>query len=178
MYLNQKRFDESLAMGEKLVAHDPDNLPTLNLLGYLHILRGDLEKAKQYFTYARTLSSPHGNLAALGYLAWKTGKHAAARNMFDTLLASRMRELDDGNELYQTRYDIAVLHAVQGNTHEALEWFRRSIDSGLCDDRFMSFNPLLENLRGEDAFQRMIAGMKVRADSMRANVYRSSSESE
>ncbi len=65
------------------------------------------------------------------------------------------------------------IHGVQGNSEEAYRWLQEAIDAGwrnYYDPHMGPRDPLLENLRADQRFQRMMAQVRAEVDEMRGRV--------
>jgi len=87
--------------------------------------------------------------------------------MFSAVLERDKRELDQGDETYLIPYEIASIKAVTGNIREALTWLRRAIDAGFRFYRVALIDPMLEDLRPDGEFTRMMAELKASVEEMR-----------
>jgi TolB-like protein/Tfp pilus assembly protein PilF/predicted Ser/Thr protein kinase len=61
---------------------------------------------------------------------------------------------------HHTYYQIACVHAILGETHKAMEWLERSIDTGFACWPFFRIDPHLESLREEPEFKRLVAHLE------------------
>jgi hypothetical protein len=74
--------------------------------------------------------------------------------------------INNGDEEFNAPYILAEINAAMGNREEALKWLRTAIDNGWRLYRISLADPLLENLRNEDKFKRMMADLKDKVASM------------
>ena len=79
--------------------------------------------------------NPRGVLAStiLGYLLWKEGKHQEAEEFFQQSLRLDGENLVEGDEGFDVPYDLAAIHAVQGNKPEAYQWLQRAGNADCLD---------------------------------------------
>jgi protein kinase/serine/threonine-protein kinase len=68
---------------------------------------------------------------------------------------------------------MAAIYAVQGNKDEALRWLQKAVDAGIRYYRYISRYPLLENIRDDERFKRIINEIKAKVAEMRRRVERS-----
>jgi hypothetical protein len=90
----------------------------------------------------------------------KRGERARAT----ALLAESSKEshaaLADGNEGQRVPIDIAAVHAVQGQTVQALEWLEKGFAAGYKDYSTLGRHPIFESLRREPRFQALLKKMQ------------------
>ncbi|MBI4429367.1 MAG: hypothetical protein HY562_09645, partial [Ignavibacteriales bacterium] len=67
-------------------------------------------------------------------------------------------------------YNIAAVHAVQGNKEAALEWLKKAVDAGWRLYRIAQIDPFLESLRAEGEFQQLMSKVKTMVDEERRKV--------
>jgi Flp pilus assembly protein TadD len=88
-------------------------------------------------------------LAALATAYAVAGKSGAARKLTAQLQASQA-------EHYVLPYNIAKIYAAAGATERALEWLERAYQEGNPDLIELNSEPLLDSLRGESEFSRLM----------------------
>jgi hypothetical protein len=76
-----------------------------------------------------------------------------------------------GFEMPQVRDDrfrlsMAAIYAVQGDKEEALRWLQKAVDAGWRWYRFLSRYHLLENIRDDTRFKRIIDDTKAKVAEM------------
>ena len=116
--------------------------------------------------------NPRGVLAStvLGYLLWKEGKHQEADEFFRQSLQLDRENLVEGDQGFDVPYDLAAIHAVQGNKPEAYQWLQRAIDAGWLYYDLGIQDPMLENLREDEKFKQMMAALKARVNELKKRV--------
>ena len=68
---------------------------------------------------------------------------------------------------WQYSWEVAAGYALVGELHEALEWLENAVRRGFLNYRFLSeYDPLLENLRGDERFQALMAEARDRFESL------------
>lgn len=106
----------------------------------------------------------------LGYTYWKTDQHEQAMELFNHSSKTLQQTLAQGYEIWDVPYELAAIHAIQGNKEEAYRWLHKAIDAGFRLYRSTLRDPLLENLREDEPFQQMMLQVKARVDEMRKRV--------
>ncbi|MFL5561253.1 MAG: TPR end-of-group domain-containing protein [Gemmatimonadaceae bacterium] len=61
---------------------------------------------------------------------------------------------------HHTYYQIASVHALHGDTHSAMGWLERSVDSGFACWPYFKADPHLARLRGNSAFEQLVADLE------------------
>ena len=113
--------------------------------------------------------NPRGILAStiLGYLLGKEGKEQEADGFFQQSLQLDEEDLVEGDEGFDVPYDLAIIHAVQGNKPEAYQWLQRAVDAGWLYYDLGVRDPMLQNLRADEQFQQMMAALKARVNELK-----------
>jgi protein kinase/serine/threonine-protein kinase len=66
----------------------------------------------------------------------------------------------------RTQLSMAAIYAVQGDKEEALRWLQKAVDAGWRWYRYISRYPLLENIRDDTRFKRIIDDTKAKVAEM------------
>ncbi len=115
-YLRAKEFDKALEAGQRLTEKQPDQPMPYNLLGGIHLAKGDVTQARRHFERALELSPAYSpaemNLARLDIRA---GELQRAKQHLDNILVHKGSHL--GALLAQ-----AQLAEAGGRRDEALQW--------------------------------------------------------
>ena len=176
MYLEQGDDKKAIDLALKALAIEPDNVVSLNTAGTAETFAGDYPKAKDYYEKAYRGSARIGDFSirsngcGYAFALMKLEKRAEAERVFREALALRSDEVKGGNEANLTFYDIAAIHAAQGEKEEAYRWLSKSIDAGWRDYRYMSRDPMMESLRDEQQFKQMTGDLKLMVEEMKKKV--------
>ncbi|TRZ88925.1 tetratricopeptide repeat protein [bacterium] len=125
---------------------------------------GHYEKAQEY--YQKIGEQP----IELGYIYWKAGRKDEAKKLFQGNLDWLQKRLEQGDEGNYIGFSMAAIYAVQGNKEEALRWLQKAVDAGYRYYRDISRYPLLENIRDDARFKRIIDETKAKVAEMRQRV--------
>jgi protein kinase/serine/threonine-protein kinase len=176
-YLAQGKTLEAVEHSQKLLSMLPRNLFALTWAGEAALLAGDIPQARQYYQKVAELSPElvNGligicNLTRLGYVYWISGDSAEAQKLFTKSLSFSQKQIEQGDELWGYRNDMAAIYAVQGNKEEAYKWLRKSIEAGCRNFRFAQIEPMFENLRDDKNFKQMMAEVKGLVDEMQERI--------
>jgi serine/threonine protein kinase/Tfp pilus assembly protein PilF len=173
-YLVEQRYQEAIEQSEKALAIDPRDFMALTLAGDVQLFSGNLGKAKGYCesalavdSFAMNMVTCRSPLVGIAYIQWKTGDRDEAHRVFTRVIERDMEGLARGNILYEIPYELACINAIRGDKAHAYEWLQKAIDAGWRLHRLGVIDPLLENLRDDDRFKRMMAQVKAMVDEQR-----------
>jgi len=119
--LRAGRTDESEALARSIIEFDPGLARGHSNLGWIHLLRGELDEGVALLERAVDLS-PGGTLflGQLGQAYGMAGREPDARRVLDELLAL-------GNDRYLSPYHVAYVH-VPLDPDEAIRWLERAYE--------------------------------------------------
>lgn len=142
-----------------------------HLLGNVDDARSFAEKGANAAPEARYY--PRGVYATtiLGCVLWEADRVEAERRL-DQSIDLAQKRLDQGDESFMPRYDLAAVHAVRGDKAEACRWLRRATDAGWRTYRLAARDPLLRNLHGAEQFQEILAFVKGKVEDGRRRAER------
>jgi TolB-like protein/Tfp pilus assembly protein PilF len=113
------------------------------------------------------LLKPETHRTTYAYILMKRGE----RDRAAALLAESSKEshaaLGNGNESQRVPVDIAAIHAVKGETDQALEWLERGIAAGYTDYSTLGRHPIFASLQREARFQELLQRMEQAVARMR-----------
>lgn len=174
-YLSQGKQDQAIEQNKRFRAnHDNDRYfvkaaDVELLLGNVKEARSFAEQGASEATAARYF--PRGICATtiLGCVLWDEDIAEAQRRLDQSAELDRKR-LDEGDESSMPRYDLAAVHAIQGNKAEAYRWLQSAMDAGWRTFRLAMRDPLLLNLHNEQNFKQMMAVAKAKVEEARQRV--------
>jgi hypothetical protein len=120
-------------------------------------MTGDLDLAERRLVEASKLF-PDGPL-----IISLQGMLHARRSQSELALQCVRKALDfprSFGHFHHTYYQIACVYAVLRETHKAMEWLERSVDTGFACWPFFRIDPHLENLSEEPEFKRLVADLE------------------
>jgi hypothetical protein len=69
------------------------------------------------------------------------------------------KTIQEGNEAFYPRVELAAIYSVRGNTPKALEWLKLAYSTGARDYRGLEMDPFFEKLRADSHFKQIIQRM-------------------
>ena len=101
------------------------------------------------------------------YILMKRGERARAADLLDESLTQAHAALSDGNEGQRVPIEISAVHALKGETVQALEWLERGATAGYKDYSTLGRHPIFAGLRREPRFQNLLKTMQETVSAMR-----------
>jgi serine/threonine protein kinase/Tfp pilus assembly protein PilF len=171
MYTLEEKFPKALEQAEKILSSFPNETRALILMGDIRIAMGDFRTAKEFYEKAIADSAlESAPKTELDLILWKTGRPEDALKMFSKRTIELQKALAEGNESGDVPYELASIYAIQENREEAYRWLQRAVDMGWRNYRSALIDPSFEKLRNEDAFEKIIEGVKAQVNTMRKRV--------
>jgi hypothetical protein len=91
-----------------------------------------------------------------GLLAARAGEHARARELAESVARHRR----SFGHYHHAQYDLACIHALLGEGAEAAAMLLASAGNGFPCVPFFERDPLLEKIRGGEAYRRLISDLR------------------
>jgi eukaryotic-like serine/threonine-protein kinase len=164
LYLALGEYNKAIKQSQTYLSKFPDYPSALRYAGLTELFSGHDEKAQEYY------QKIGGQPIQLGYIYWKAGRKDEAKKLFQGNLDRWQKWLEEGNEGSGIRLSMAAIYAIQGNKDEALKWLQKAVDAGYRNYRYLSRYPLLENIRDDERFKRIINDTKAKVAEMRRRV--------
>jgi tetratricopeptide (TPR) repeat protein len=128
---------------------DPDFWVAHLFLGQAYAQQARYEDAIAELQRSPTSLGPHPLTA---YVYARMGKSTEAQRMLDQLQA-------DFDLNYVSPYYVAVIYAGLDNRDQAFAWLKRAIDDRSFGVGLLKVEPMLDNLRSDPRFKKIIADM-------------------
>ena len=113
------------------------------------------------------LLKPETHRTTYAYLLMKRGERGRATELLAESSKHAHAALADGNEGQRVPVEIAAVHAVKGESVQALEWLERGLTAGYRDYSTLGRHPIFESLRRESRFQDVVKKMQEAVVTMR-----------
>jgi TolB-like protein/Tfp pilus assembly protein PilF/predicted Ser/Thr protein kinase len=157
IYLFSGDFARAEKAAESWTKEKPETIYALWYHPQPPLMTGDLDLAERRLAVALKRLPDEPLVVSL------QGLLHARRSQPELGLQCVRRALDSARSCghsHQTYYQIACVHAILGETHKAMEWLERSIDTGFACWPFFRIDPHLEVLREEPEFKRLVADLE------------------
>jgi TolB-like protein/DNA-binding SARP family transcriptional activator/Tfp pilus assembly protein PilF len=124
--------------------------------GLVQAVAGDARAAlESYGTAARLLGEPNPLVMGLtGHALATAGDHAAARQIFDQLVAIRARR-------HVPAHYIAIVAMGMGDHEEGMRWLERLLEERSGGVQYIGVDPIIDPLRGHPRFARLLEAVAV-----------------
>lgn len=116
---------------------------------------------------ASPLLKPETHRTSYAYLLMARGERVRAAELLAESSKEAHAALADGNEGQRVPIEIAAVHAVKGETPQALDWLERGFTAGYKDYATLGRHPIFERLRRESRFQDVLKRMQQAVATMR-----------
>jgi TolB-like protein len=113
------------------------------------------------------LLKPETHRTTYAFMLMKRGERGRASELLAESSKEAHAALADRNEGQRVPVEIAAIHAVKGESVQALEWLERGFAAGYKDYSTLGRHPLFESLRGEPRFQDLLKKMQEAVAAMR-----------
>jgi eukaryotic-like serine/threonine-protein kinase len=157
IYLFSGDFARAEKAAESWTKEEPETTYALWYHPQPPLMTGDLDVAERRLAVALKRLPDEPMVVSL------QGLLHARRSQPELALQCVRRALDSARSCghsHQTYYQIACVHAILGETHKAMEWLERSVDTGFACWPFFRIDPHLEILREEPEFKRLVTELE------------------
>ena len=159
--LAQGRFSEAVHLGERARERHGE-LPRTDLyLATARLFANDLGASELAYGKYQDVELPLIMFlgvfpnTALGHIALAQGDPTAANTYLERGLRQDMDAVQRGRETWSFLYDAASIHALRGETDQALEWLGEAVEAGWRGWPFRD-SPLFASLRGDPRYARIL----------------------
>ena len=168
-YLSQGKQEPAIEQNKRFRAN-PDKDRYFVKAADVELLLGKIEDARAFAEQGANSAPearyyPRGIYAAtiLGCVLWDSDRAEADRRL-DQSVGLAQKRLDQGDESFMPRYDLAAVHAIRGDTAEACRWLHRAADAGWRAYRLAARDPLFRNLHGAAQFEEILAFVREKVE--------------
>jgi tetratricopeptide (TPR) repeat protein len=172
LYLASGEFNKAIEQSQMLLSKLPDSPGAIWIAALAELFSGHFEKAQEHYQKIAAQTSYRNSETCnqLGFIYWKGGRTDEATQLFQENSDRLQKRLEEGDESSDIRVLMAEIYAVQGNKEEALRWLEKAFDAGWLYYNYASRYPLLENIRDDERFKRIIDDIKAKVAEMRRRV--------
>lgn len=160
-------YDQATVILSRALEFAPLDQAFLDLMGWIDLLKGDLQSAARYWSMYETLESQFPDTSQyipyrhrLGYVRYLQGDTLSAVNLMKEQLERDLERQQKirGYGAWMNRgfyYDLAATNAFLGNREKALNWLDSAYHRGFVNLWYLENDPLLKNIRKTPEFQRI-----------------------
>ncbi len=170
LYLTYGEYDKAIEQGQAYLFKLPGYPEAYYYAALAELFAGHDEKAREYLQKIVASKIKRVYVILPGYLRWKAGRKAEARELFQRNLDLLHKRIEQGDEGHTIRFYLAAIHSVQGNREEALGWLEKAAEAGWRDYHYAPRYLLFENIRDDARFKRIMDDNKARVAEMRRRV--------
>ncbi len=179
LYRYWGRYDKAEEILSEAMEISPMDQTVLDLLGWINLLKNDLNDAEKYWSMYETLENQFSDSSQyipfrhrLGYVKYLQGDTARATELIEE---QRKLDLERHNNLrgygaWTNRgyfYDLAASNAFLGNRNEALAWLDSAYQMGFIMPWYLENDPLLSNIRSTQEFRRIQSNLGEREQNLK-----------
>jgi len=164
-FLRGKRT-EGLQRARTAAEMEVGNEEPQNLLAELTMLEGTADAEARSQRMNRVAPESIGAILAetnrlrYAYLLLRKGDAQTATPMIDQAEKYARKAMEDGDESFPPRLELAAIDSLRGDTQEALHWLDLAYATGARDHRALAMDPLFEKLRADSNFKEIIHRME------------------
>jgi TolB-like protein/Tfp pilus assembly protein PilF len=167
--------EAAVAAVERIAEENRDNARALLGAAEILVTAEELRRAEPLLERAYALSpfvenAIHSAPVLLAYILLKRGEDERARRLMDEFTAHAHGQLAGGSESSRLSYDLAAVHALRGETDNALDRLEEAVRAGWRYYPVAVRDPLLESLRQEPRYREIMAGLAARIEESRRRV--------
>jgi len=156
------KLEGAIDPGRQWHERDPENPLAHWMYGSILARNGRIEQARRVFAELEKKpgAGMMGRVSVMQKSALDGDREGAVRAVTPELVEAAKMD-------WQYSWEMATAYALVGELDQALEWLENAVGRGFFNYRFLSeYDPLLENLRGDERFQALMAEARKRFDSL------------
>jgi TolB-like protein/Tfp pilus assembly protein PilF len=177
-YLLEGRSDEARAQVQRMLAASGSNPEALLLAGQHALAMGDLPAARRYFEQGLQEmpgSNSHHKTRGTLFLAWvlqQSGEAERARELTREAAQQLQPRVGGGQKRLDDYADLVRIRVLERDRAGALQAFEEAVRQGWRFYNDGTNDPILESLRGDPRYDRLMAEVRADVARMRARVER------
>jgi serine/threonine protein kinase len=158
-------LNEGLRRAREAAKTSPENEEVQSLLADLTFVAGGADAGGQMKHLAETAPESLGPLSSetnrlkYAHVLLRRGDTQTTKRMFEEAEKSARKTIQEGNEAFNPRVELAAIYTVRGNTPKALEWLELAYSTGARDYRGLEMDPFFEKLRADSHFKQIVQRM-------------------
>ena len=150
-YFAARRYDEAIEQLHKTIEIDPRFYYAHWILGEALEMKGQLPEALKEYRKAAELDDDTAMLGFIAEVSAKMGRRDEALKIL-----AQLQQL--ASQRYVSDYTFALVHLALGENEKAIAWLERAYEHRAGPDiMFIKLDPMLNPLRGDPQFERLVA---------------------
>ena len=165
------------ARGEEALSHISNDELLYLALADVALHSGDPTTAGEYYQKSIGINSKTWHpftgtnaTTSFGFILWKTDHKTEAEELFTFSLNLDDETLKQGSQWWGVSYDLAAINAIRDNKTDCLSWLNTAVMQGFRLSSWLSKDPLFENIRGEDDFQKILSDIEAQISQMKTEI--------
>ncbi|MBI4834065.1 MAG: tetratricopeptide repeat protein [Planctomycetes bacterium] len=147
-------YDNSLAIYNEMLKDFPDNPNLLGNIANIYTMKGDNDKALGiYNKLLERFPNEPSITDAVACTYMKKGDYDKTIELYNNLLKAEPKATF-------AYYNMCCAYSLKGSKKEACEYLNKSVESGYFDWKHMEKDTDLDNIRGEDAYKKILGTLK------------------
>jgi TolB-like protein/Tfp pilus assembly protein PilF len=160
--------DLDRAEAEMREVGDPRRYGASNTAAGIALARGRYDEARRVVeTVNRESSFEYAWIITPGYIEWKTGNREEAEALFREGERRSREVMAEAPERSESYLDMARITSTRGDIDAAESWMEKAYEHGYRNYRFIRASPILENVRADPRFERLMRRMEADVAAMR-----------
>jgi tetratricopeptide (TPR) repeat protein len=159
------KLNEGLRRAREAAKTSPENEEVKSLLADLTFVAGAADPGEQMKHLAETAPESTGTLSfetnrlKYAHVLLRRGDTQTTKRMFEEAEKRARKTIQEGNEAFYPRVELAAIYTIRGNTPKALEWLELAYSAGARDYRNLEMDPFFEKLRADPRFKQIVQRM-------------------
>lgn len=174
--LKLNQFEKVKEKAADLAIRKPESPIAPVLLGRAAFFEKDYEKAKKHFLNAKELTGKKKDSKkqwdidmGLAFIEHKLNPKAEISSKLNKLLFD-LKEKEAKHPKKQIQVLIASIYSALNNEKKAIEYLNKAMEQGFLDYKMLENNPLFEDLRKKDVFQKIQKEVRKKAEEIQKKV--------
>jgi TolB-like protein/Tfp pilus assembly protein PilF len=148
-----RRYDAAIGAADEILGADPTAAFVYFIRGQARLMKGDPTESAHDIRRSLAIEENSHMLAYLALAETRAGHAAAADSVYQ-----RFRHFADST--YVQPYTQAIMSIARGDRAAALDWLKQGVDQHTEEVAFLKVDPVLDPLRSEPAFRKLMQRMR------------------
>lgn len=167
LHFARRNYQQAILDCNKILSLVPDEKNALYAMGIAYTYLKNFKKASEYFEKVTESNNKVYADIYLAYISKKNGNLKEASNLIHFSKGVLQKKFLRGNELNLDAVFMSMAELIVGNKGEAYKWLNKAVDWGFRDYNWLMKDPLMESIRNEASFKKIIETIKNKVDEQR-----------